>query len=380
VSGLAAGSHTFDVRATDTAGNVDASPATRTWAIDTTAPDTTIASGPSGTVTATTASFSFSATETATFGCRLDGAAFAACTSPKDYSALAAGSHTFDVRATDTAGNLDATPATRTWTVSAPTTSSNDNFVNAAALAGATGSTTGTTVGMTKETGEPNHAGNSGGHSIWFTWVAPGAGSVTINTTGSAFDTLLAVYTGTSVTALTTVASNDDANGATQSSVTFNAVSGTTYRVAVDGYGGATGAVKLAWSQGAAASGPANDAFASAAVLSGTAGGTTVGATKEAGEPNHAGNAGGKSIWWSWTAPIAGATTLTTAGSSYDTLLAVYTGSALSALTAVASNDDANGTTQSQVGFTAVAGTTYRIAVDGYGGASGSVAIRVSQP
>jgi hypothetical protein len=210
-------------------------------------------------------------------------------------------------------------------------------------------------------------------------WVAPAGGSVTVNTTGSAFDTLLAVYTGTSVGALNTIASNDDASGTTQSSVTFNAVSGTTYRVAVDGYGGATGAVKLAWAPGAA-SGPPNDNFASAAALSGTASGTTVGATKEAGEPNHAGNAGGKSIWWSWTAPVAGATTLTTSGSNYDTLLAVYAGSALSGLTVVGSNDDANGTTQSQVTFTAVAGTTYRIAVDGYNGASGSVAIRVSQP
>jgi hypothetical protein len=264
--------------------------------------------------------------------------------------------------------------------VSAPTTTSNDNFVNATPVTGVSGSTTGTTVGMTKETGEPNHAGNGGGHSIWFAWVAPAAGSVTVNTTGSSFDTLLAVYTGTSVPALTAVASNDDANGSTQSSVTFNAMSGTTYRIAVDGYGGATGAVKLAWSQGAAVSGPANDNFASAALLSGTASGTTVGASKEAGEPNHAGNAGGKSIWWSWTAPIGGSTTVTTTGSGYDTLLAVYTGSTLSALAAVASNDDANGTTQSQVGFTAVAGTTYRIAVDGYGGASGSVAIRVSQP
>jgi hypothetical protein len=382
-SGLATGTHTFEVRATDGAGNVDASPATRTWTIsapaDTTPPDTTISSGPSGTVTATTASFAFGATETATFQCRLDGAAFAACTSPKDYSGLASGSHTFEVRATDTAGNVDPTPATRTWSVSAPTTS-NDNFVNATSITGATGSTTGSTVGMTKETGEPNHGGNSGGHSIWFSWVAPGAGSVTVNTTGSAFDTLLAVYTGASVTALTTIASNDDANGTTQSSVSFNAVSGTTYRIAVDGYGGATGAVKLAWSQGAAASGPANDNFTSATVLSGPGSGTTVGATKEAGEPNHAGNAGGKSIWWSWTAPAAGGTTITTAGSTYDTLLAVYTGSALGALTTIGSNDDANGTTQSQVAFTAVAGTTYRIAVDGYGGASGSVAIRVSQP
>jgi hypothetical protein len=203
---------------------------------------------------------------------------------------------------------------------------------------------------------------------------------VTIDTVGSAFDTLLGVYTGTAVAALTTVATNDDANGTTQSSVAFSAAAGTTYRIAVDGYGGATGGVTLRWSQGAAATGPPNDNFTAAIVLTGTATGSTAGATKETGEPNHAGNAGGHSVWWSWKAPAAGTTTIATAGSTFDTLLAVYTGSAVGALTAVASNDDANGTTQSQVTFTAAVGTTYRMAVDGYGGATGSVSIRVSQP
>jgi peptidoglycan/xylan/chitin deacetylase (PgdA/CDA1 family) len=88
---------------------------------DTTPPDTAIASGPSGTVTATGASFAFTASETgATFQCRLDTASFAACTSPRAYTALAVGQHTFSVRATDAAGNVDATPATRTWTIQAP--------------------------------------------------------------------------------------------------------------------------------------------------------------------------------------------------------------------------------------------------------------------
>jgi hypothetical protein len=85
---------------------------------DTTPPDTTITAGPSGTVTSTTAQFSFTSTETgSTFECQLDAAAYAACTSPVTYTGLSAGSHTFSVRATDAAGNTDATPATRTWTI-----------------------------------------------------------------------------------------------------------------------------------------------------------------------------------------------------------------------------------------------------------------------
>src|SRR5438132_1820590 len=117
-SGLADGSHTFRVRATDPAGNTDPTPASYTWTVDTTPPDTTITAAPPATTTSSSASFSFTATEAgSTFACRLDASAFAACASPKSYSGLADGSHTFRVRATDPAGNTDPTPATYTWTV-----------------------------------------------------------------------------------------------------------------------------------------------------------------------------------------------------------------------------------------------------------------------
>jgi Bacterial TSP3 repeat len=85
---------------------------------DTTPPDTTILSGPSGTTTSTSASFSFSSTESgSTFECKLDSGAYASCFSPKTYSGLSVGSHTFSVRATDAAGNTDPSPASRSWTV-----------------------------------------------------------------------------------------------------------------------------------------------------------------------------------------------------------------------------------------------------------------------
>jgi hypothetical protein len=124
-SGLTVGSHSFAVKASDSAGNTDASPATRSWTVqavnppaDTTAPETTISSGPSSTTTVTTASLIFSATEIgSTFQCSLDSGAWGACTSPKTYSGLAVGSHAFSVKATDPAGNADATPATKNWTV-----------------------------------------------------------------------------------------------------------------------------------------------------------------------------------------------------------------------------------------------------------------------
>jgi thiol-disulfide isomerase/thioredoxin len=128
---------------------------------------------------------------------------------------------------------------------------------------------------------------------------------------------------------------------------------------------------------------PANDMFANRTVITGTnivVTGSSVGATKEPGEPNHAGNAGGASVWWSWTAPSAGTVTITTARSSFDTVLGVYTGSSVSSLSMVASNDDENTDGDiytSKVVFDVMWNQTYQIAVDGYDGGSGSVQLSV---
>ena len=86
--------------------------------LDLTPPRTTITSGPSGTVSATRATFRFTSSEAGSrFGCRLDGGSFGGCASPRLYAGLALGRHTFAVRAIDPAGNVDPTPAARTWTI-----------------------------------------------------------------------------------------------------------------------------------------------------------------------------------------------------------------------------------------------------------------------
>jgi parallel beta-helix repeat protein len=122
-TGLTPGLHTFEVRATDRAGNVDPTPATYSWTVDTTPPDTAITSGPPDPNNSTSTTFAFSSSESgSTFECSLDGAAFAACSSPRDYTGLSEGSHTFEVRAIDQAGNADQTPASHTWTVALPVT------------------------------------------------------------------------------------------------------------------------------------------------------------------------------------------------------------------------------------------------------------------
>jgi hypothetical protein len=118
-SGLADGPHTFDARAVDPAGNADLSPDSYAWTIDATPPDTTIGpSQPAALTTATGATFDFASPDSGvTFQCSLDGAAFSSCSSPKTYSALADGSHAFQVRAVDTATNADPSPASYSWTI-----------------------------------------------------------------------------------------------------------------------------------------------------------------------------------------------------------------------------------------------------------------------
>ena len=76
---------------------------------------------------------------------------------------------------------------------------------------------------------------------MWLTWVAPANGIVTFRTTGSSFDTLLAVYTGNTLGTLQAVASDDDSGGFFTSAVSFNAAADTPYQIAVDGLGGARG-------------------------------------------------------------------------------------------------------------------------------------------
>ena len=259
----------------------------------------------------------------------------------------------------------------------------NDNFANRATLVGTNATATGANVNATAQPGEPAHAGSAAAHSLWWTWTAPVSGVVTVNTVGSSFDTVLAVYTGSVITNLTAVASNDDAGGARTSQLTFNASAGVAYQLAVDGFGGASGDVVLNLSvAGGGGAAPANDNFANALALIGgnvSTTGRNLGATAQAGEPAHAGALATRSVWWTWTAPASGVVIVSTAGSDFDTVLAVYTGAAVASLTPVASDDQSGGTNTSRLTFTASAGTVYRLAVDGYLGDTGNIALSLQQ-
>jgi hypothetical protein len=131
---LADGSHTFNVRAIDALGHTDATPAERTFAVDTVAPDTVFESGPSGPTGDATPEFTFASSEPAsTFECKVDDGAFAVCESAMTTSPLSEGPHTVEVRAIDVVGNTDFSPAQRSFSVDLPLptrgTSGPDTFV-----------------------------------------------------------------------------------------------------------------------------------------------------------------------------------------------------------------------------------------------------------
>lgn len=258
----------------------------------------------------------------------------------------------------------------------------NDNFAGAVQFTSAVASAVGSNVGATREFGEPANTFDSAGQSVWYSWVAPPhAGQVTVSTAGSAFDTTLGIYTGSSVSGLTQVAADGDdqpQGGVNTSLVTFRATPGTTYMISVDGgtaSGGQTsGAIRLS-----VLAAPDNDDFFAAAALSGTAAGDTgfnFNATAEAGEPDTAGVAGTQSVWWSWTAPSGVASaTLSTHGSDFANTLGVYTGSSPDTLTPVAETQS-DGSDTSTLTFTVSSGTTYYVMVNGVSNRSTGVTAR----
>ena len=135
---------------------------------------------------------------------------------------------------------------------------SNDNFIGAQviAISGGTVQVTGSNSyekAATFEAGEAFITDTAGGHSVWWRWTAPSDGAMTIDTRGSLFDTVLGVYTGSAVNALTQVVANDDESSPyiNTSLVTFTATYGTTYFIAVDGVNAGSGDSSLLGETGA---------------------------------------------------------------------------------------------------------------------------------
>ncbi len=221
----------------------------------------------------------------------------------------------------------------------------------------------------TIEPGEPLHDDVQGGKSVWWRYTPAASGVLEVSTFGSDFDTVLAAYQNGSSVAL---AANDDARGSDgitrrSSYIAVSVTKGTPIDIAVDGWNGESGNVVL---QGRLTPG-FNDLYDHPHLLvSGkTTTGSNVGATKGLGEPNHANDRGGASVWYEWRATVGGTTTVTVTprnAASLSPRVAVYVGpqdllvqSDWNEVKLV--NSSPAGTTT----FQAMAGQSYRIAVDG---------------
>jgi hypothetical protein len=259
----------------------------------------------------------------------------------------------------------------------------NDNFANAQIITGTSGQSTPFDSSFsTREPGEPYHGKSFSYGSIWFKYTATTTGIMTINTAASnpLYDSTIAVYEGSAISDLSLVAQNDDVYGSGASClcslVTFAVQNGKTYHIAVARKTGSFTGPVISYSVATGA--PGNDNFASAILLPNPTGAmyttTNLNASKEAGEPNHTGNIGGRSVWYKWVAP-AGAPKL------YDfsidahgvsgiaiPLFAIYTGSNVGSLTQVGRGEQGS---HSRIVFRPTPGTTYYIAIDGYNVAGG---------
>jgi hypothetical protein len=241
-------------------------------------------------------------------------------------------------------------------------------------------------VGADAEIGEPGSVGGKAYNSLWSKWSAPGAGTMTINTLGSNFDTVLAVYTGVPLRSLTKIAGNNDAGvGLTYSSVRFQAVAGTAYYIVVDGNKSPTrsGTIILNGNGSLFESFPSNNDIASAKNLGSgvtfSESGSVLAATAQNGEPALAGLPATRSVWFTYTAPANGRLVVDTVGSDFNSVLGVYSGTVgvFSSLKLLAANDDiATGNFQSSVSLPVTSGTTYIIKVDGRKSSLGAYTLR----
>jgi len=289
----------------------------------------------------------------------------------------------------------------------------NDDFAKVATIQGSRFHVIVSNGGATKEPDEPNHAGNTGGSSVWYSWIAPASGRVTLSTNeiapyappswqgyfnygdviteytytytlpdcGEAVDQnpppvfypLLAAYTGTAINSLASANSLSVGLDAYPYAIELDVIQGHKYHFACDGNMGTTNSFPLY----VALTKPAvNDAFARRILVQGTyvaASGYNAGAVKQTGAPSIGNGSTGKLVWWSWIAPVDGTVSINLSGSDYTFPLAVFTGSKLASLNMVSSG-------AGSLSFTAKLGQTYQIAVGDASGLTGEIKLVLQAP
>lgn len=262
-----------------------------------------------------------------------DGCTWAGGTFECSVVGLAPGSWTFVVEATNPAG----TSPRSTRTNSVDIELSNDFFAGATELVGLSGSVVSDNTYATLEAGEPSLGSGYGGATVWFVHTPTSDGVLTVDTRGSALDTVLTAYQGSSIETLTRLAINDDYRFddtySLQSQVAFTVKADTTYQLRVHSWGSARGSLELNWSLAANCTTRAvpNDDFCAAIVLANEAETHTVNITNATVESNEPGE-GERSIWFTYTAVSDGTIDLSRSDTSIASSVDLYTGSDLASL------------------------------------------------
>ena len=238
-------------------------------------------------------------------------------------------------------------------------------------------------------TGDPTPScGYAVGKGVWYKMTPTSSGTVTVNTCGSSYDTVLAVYMGScgSLTAVSGACNDDNSScgaGSVASLVTFTATAGTTYYIFIGGYNSASGDLQV-YAQWTVSSPPANDQCSGAITLSsGVAATLNTATATSTGDPTPSCVSSAiNGVWYKVTPAASGTITVSSCVSSFDTVIGIYTGGCGS-LTEIASDDD-NGPScaaiTASVSFTGTAGTTYYILAGGYSEASGNLKIAAILP
>jgi hypothetical protein len=266
----------------------------------------------------------------------------------------------------------------------------NDDFASAIPVGpGLPVAELGDNIFATVQSGEPNHGEFPGNttfpprDSVWYTWTPTANVEARVSVCEDDFSAArLGVYTGTAVDMLTKVTPSAPITSQPFCSMRFNAVMGTTYRIAV---GGAVPDTEGTFVLDIHVfTPPPNDNFANAqllpSALPASVGGRTIDAGRESGEPNHGGSFGAlTSVWYRWTPSVSEQVSIDTCSSDFQALIGVHTGSSLNALGLVTTSEGGpgcGGPSGGRLTLNAVAGTTYFIVVDGFDEGQFTLALR----
>jgi hypothetical protein len=308
-----------------------------------------------------------------------DGQVLADAQAPLGSSAFAVapavGTGTFFVRILGAGVSAESQLYNATVGTGAPPVPANDSCFNATPLILNT-TITGTNIGATfeRDAGCPD---TPSAQDVWYTFTPACNATLLLDTCGSSFDTVLSVFTG-SCSGPTLVACNDDAIAGPclftpQSFLSFPVAAGTTYLVRVAGYATASGDFNLR----TALVGPPNDLCVNSTPIApgNSYAASTCAASSEAAADCVA--ISGHDVWFSYTPASTHLLLLDTSGSSFDTVLSVFTGDCANP-TQIACNDDTRpGADASSLSFYAFAGVPYSIRLAGVAAASGEATLNV---